>query len=241
MAAIPKPCILVVDDDPAIRRFIRARLEAANYQVMVAADGADAVQKMDSEHLDLIILDIVMPGIDGVEVCRRIRQWSAIPIIMLSGCTDQDSITQCLDIGADDYVTKPFGVEELIARVKAILRRSSAAGPTPLQASFVCGEMEVNFAERRVSLSGQEVRLTPTEYNLLRELVLNADKVVSHGTLLKKVWGPEYGEEKQYLHVFIGRLRKSLERDSESPEHIITVPGVGYRFKTIAQQQGNLL
>ena len=171
-----------------------------------------------------------MPGIDGVEVCRRVREWSRVPIIMLSARGDEKDKVKCLDLGADDYLTKPFGVAELMARVKTALRHSDAARAEPTPSTFRGGDLEVNFASRRVTMAGKEVKLTPTEYSLLQHLVVNANKVLTHSMLLQKVWGEEYSLEKEYLRVFVGRLRKRLEPDPQHPRYIITVPGVGYRF-----------
>lgn len=226
--------ILVVDDELAIIKFLRANLEANGYETLAASDGAEALQKVERELPDLIILDIMMPKMDGFEVCRRLREWSQIPIIMLSARADLMDKVKCLDLGADDYLCKPFGKEELIARVKAVLRRTEAASTMPAPPAFTCDDLEINFAERRITLAGSEVRLTPTEYNLLRELALNTNKVLTHNMLLGKVWGPEYGEEKEYLRVFVNRLRKKLEANPENPKYIITVPGVGYQFKAMS-------
>ncbi len=226
-----KTRILVVDDELSIIKFLRATLKAESYEVLTAMDGAEALQNIEMELPDLVILDIMMPKIDGFEVCRRLREWSQIPIIMLSARGDEGDKVKCLELGADDYITKPFGVDELLARVRAVMRRTETAGSIPTQPSFASGDLKINFVERRVTVAGKEVKLTPTEYKLLQELVLNANKVLTHGMLLGKVWGPEYGEEKEYLRVFIGRLRKELEPDPESPRYIVTIPGVGYQFK----------
>ena len=227
-----KTCILVVDDEPAIRKFLRANLESSGYKVIAAADGVEALQTIEMELPALVILDIVMPRMDGFEACRQLREWSQIPIIMLSARSDESDKVKCLELGADDYITKPFGAGELIARIGAVLRRTEDIGTTHTQPSFTSGDIMVNFAERRVTVAEREVALTPTEYNLLQELVLSANKVLTHNALLGKVWGPDYAEEREYLRVFIGRLRKRLETRPESPEHIITVPGVGYQFRT---------
>ncbi|MBI4296689.1 MAG: response regulator transcription factor [Chloroflexi bacterium] len=234
---MPKPSVLVVDDDPAIRKFVRANLESRDYHVLMAVDGAEALQRLESELVDLIVLDIMMPRVDGFEVCRRVREWSPVPIMMLSARGDEMDKVRCLESGADDYLTKPFGVEELLARVRAIIRRTIGAHAVPARSSFNCDGIQINFAERRVTVSGREVRLTPTEYNLLQELVLNADKVITHNMLLAKVWGPEYSEEKEYLRVYIGHLRKYLETTPENPRYIVTIPGVGYQFKTSRANQ----
>ncbi len=226
-----KTRILVVDDELSIIKFLRATLKAESYEVLTAMDGAEALQNIEMELPDLVILDIMMPKIDGFEVCRRLREWSQIPIIMLSARGDERDKVKCLELGADDYITKPFGVDELLARVRAVMRRTETAGSIPTQPSFASGDLKINFVERRVTVAGKEVKLTPTEYKLLQELVLNANKVLTHGMLLGKVWGPEYGEEREYLRVFIGRLRRQLEPDPESPRYIVTIPGVGYQFK----------
>jgi len=229
-----KTRILVVDDELSIIKFLRANLEARDYEVLAAIDGAEALRSIEMELPDLVVLDIMMPKIDGFEVCRQLREWSQIPIIMLSARGDESDKVKCLDLGADDYITKPFGASELIARVKAVLRRTEAATTIPTQPSFTNGDLEINFAQRRVTIAGKEVKLTPTEYTLLQEFALNAGKVLTHTYLLNKVWGPEYGEEREYLHVFVRRLRAKLEPDPTNPKYIMTVPGVGYQFKDTA-------
>jgi len=227
-----KTRILVVDDELSIIKFLRATLKAENYEALAAMDGAEALQTIEMELPDLVILDIMMPKVDGFEVCRRLREWSQIPIIMLSARGDEGDKVKCLELGADDYVTKPFGASELVARVKAVLRRTEAAHVIPTQPSFTSGDIKINFVERRVTVAEREVKLTPTEYKLLQELVLNVNKVLTHSMLLGKVWGPDYGEEREYLRVFIGRLRRQLEPKPENPQYIISIPGVGYQFKT---------
>jgi len=228
-----KTRILVVDDELNIVKFLRANLEAKDYVVLAAMDGAEALRTFEMELPDLVILDIMMPKIDGFEVCRRLREWSQIPIIMLSARGDESDKVKCLDLGADDYITKPFGKGELIARVRAALRRTEAATPITTQPSFTSGDLEINFAQRRVTVAGKEVKLTPTEYTLLQEFALNVGKVLTHTHLLNKVWGPEYREEREYLHVFVRRIRAKLEPDLTNPSYIITVPGVGYQFKAM--------
>jgi len=226
-----RPRILIVDDELAIIKFLRANLETKGFETLAAMDGTEALQTIERELPDLVILDIKMPKVDGFEVCRRLREWTQIPIIMLSARGDEADKVKCLSLGADDYITKPFGASELIARVRAVLRRTERAYVTSSQPSFTCDYLEINFVERRVTVAGREVKLTPTEYNLLQELVLNANKVLTHTHLLNKVWGLEYREEKQYLHVFVKRLRAKLEPDLAEPRYIMTVPGVGYQFK----------
>ncbi len=226
-----KTRILVVDDELSIIKLLRANLEARDYEVLAAVDGAEALHTIEMELPDLIILDIMMPKVDGFEVCRRLREWSQVPIIMLSARGDENDKVKCLDVGADDYITKPFGASELIARVRAVLRRTEMAGSIPTQPSFTSGDLRINFVKRQVTIANKEAKLTPTEYNLLQELVLNAGKVLTHTYLLNKVWGAEYREEREYLHVFTRRLRSKLEPDPANPRYIMTVPGVGYQFK----------
>jgi len=229
-----KTRILVVDDELSIIKFLRANLESKGYEVLTAINGTEALQTFEMELPDLVILDIMMPKMDGFEVCRQLREWSQTPIIMLSARGDESDKVKCLDLGADDYITKPFGKDELIARVRAVTRRTETAASMPMQPSFTSGDLEISFAQRRVTVAGKEVKLTPTEYTLLQEFVLNAGKVLTHTHLLNKVWGSEYSEEREYLHVFVRRLRAKLEPAPTNPRYIVTVPGVGYQFKDTA-------
>jgi two-component system KDP operon response regulator KdpE len=229
---VTKKSILVVDDELSIIKLLRANLEDCGYRVLAAMDGAEAVHTFEKEQFDLVILDITMPKMDGFEVCRRLREWSQVPIIMLSAQADEADKVKCLNLGADDYLTKPFGLNELKARINAILRRNKAAGSSPTMSLFKCDNININFAERRVKVNDREVKLTATEYNLLRELVLNANKTLSHSMLLNRVWGPEYSQEKEYVRVFVRRLREELEPEPGNPRYILTVPRVGYQFKT---------
>ena len=225
-----KTRILVVDDELSILKFLRANLESSGYEVLAATNGAEALQTFEMELPDLMILDIMMPKMNGFEVCRRVREWSQIPIIMLSARGDESDKVKCLDLGADDYITKPFGKDELTARLKAVLRRTKEGSSIPTQPFFSSGDLKINFAQRKVTIAGKEVKLTPTEYSLLQEFTLNAGKVLTHTHLLSKVWGPEYRDEREYLHVFIPRLRAKLETDPTNPKYITTVSGVGYQF-----------
>jgi len=236
---MPKQRIVIVDDDPAIVKFVRANLEANNYATAVAINGNEALKAVELEQPDLVLLDIMMPEKDGFEVCRRLREWSTVPIIMLTARGDEVDKVRCLELGADDYISKPFGVNELMARITAVLRRTSIQRVTTIKPVFTSGELEINFNGRRVTVAGKEVKLTPTEYNLLQELTLNAGKVLTHSHFLQKIWGAEYQNEDQYLHVFIGHLRRKLEVNVVEPKHIITVPGVGYQFlgQTIENKQ----
>jgi len=226
----PKPCILAVDDDVQVLHLVRRTLEMEEYRVITAATGEAAVAAFEQQLPDLVVLDIMMPGIDGYAVCRRIRSSSQVPIIMLTGMGSDEEKVRGLDVGADDYVAKPFSVEELLARVRAVLRRSQASFPTPSCDVFNSGSLEIDFARRRVTVAGKEIRLTPTEVHLLQELVLNVGKVLTHSYLLNRVWGPEYRDERQYLHVFVGCLRTKLKLEREGPGAIDSVAGVGYRF-----------
>jgi len=226
-----KTRVLVVDDELSIVKFLRANLEASGYEVLAAMDGAEALKVFETELPDLIILDIMMPKMDGFEVCRRLREWSQIPIIMLSARCDEKDKVKCFDLGADDYMTKPFGAGELIARVRAVLRRTEAASTIAAQPFFTSGDLKIHFAPRKVTVADKEVKLTPTEYSLLQEFVLNAGKVLTYTYLLNKVWGLVYREEREYLHVFVRRLRAKIEPNPAKPRYIMTVPGVGYQFK----------
>lgn len=229
-----KKRILIVDDDLNITKFLRSNLESKDFEVLVAMDGAEAISIFEKDLPDMVVLDINMPKMDGFEVCRRLREWAKTPIIVLSARDNEGDKVKCLDLGADDYITKPFGALELIARVNATLRRSELGESQLAQPSFTSGDIMVNFAKRQVTVAGKEIELTPTEYNLLQELVLNAGKVLTYTYLLNKVWGPEYREEREYLHVFVRRLRTKLEHDPSVPKYLITIHGVGYQFQNAA-------
>ena len=221
--------ILVVDDEPQILRSLRTTLASHGYDVQTAATGEEALAAVDGRLPDLVVLDLVLPGLSGLEVCRRLRARSSLPILVLSARGDERDKVAALDLGADDYLTKPFGVNELLARIRAALRRAvGARGPA---AVVEAGALRVDFDRRQVTLDGAEVRLTPTEFDLLKVLVANAGRVLTHGYLLRTVWGPEYEGESQLLRVFIGQLRRKVERDPSRPQHILTDPGVGYRFR----------
>ena len=226
-------CILVADSDPAARRYIRSNLEANGYQTCMAMDGAEAMRIIQKEPLDLILLNFKLPSINGMDLLRLLRQQSQVPVIILSDQIDIRCKIQALDLGADDYLTKPFQIEELRARIKNILRRSAPVRAVPAFTSFSCGNLKIKFIERQVTVDGQEIKLTPTEYNLLQELALNAEKVLTHSALLNKVWGPEFSREREYLRVFVGRLRKKLEPDPHRPHYIVTIPWVGYKLSAV--------
>jgi len=225
--------ILIVDDEPQIRRVLRTTLTSQGYTVAEARTGDEALEQVRSDRPDLILLDVNMPGISGLETCREIRASSDIPIIMLTVRGTEKDKVQALDAGADDYVTKPFGSEELMARIRAGLRRAAPAESMP---PFVSSDLKIDFEKRAVSLKGQAVRLTPKEFELLRHLVANSGKAQGHRRLLQAVWGPDYGEETEYLRVFINQLRKKIEPDPKNPRFIHTEPWVGYRFDPPAEK-----
>ncbi len=226
-----RPRVLVVDDEPETVKYVSANLRARGYDVLTAEDGRTALKTFRESVVDLIILDIMMPGLDGFEVCQAIRQRSDVPIIMLSARGQERDIVRGLNLGADDYLTKPFGVGEMLARVRAALRRTPQNGVTP-RPPLVMQHLEIDFAARRVTVRGREAQLTPTEYDLLAHLAINAGRVLTHQTLLQAVWGPEYGDETEYLWAYIRRLRRKIEPDPSSPRYILTQPGVGYSFVT---------
>ena len=219
--------ILVVDDEPQIRRVMLTTLTSHGYSVIEAASGEEALGKIRTERPDLILLDVNMPGISGLETCAEIRTSSDVPIIMLTIRNSERDKVEALDAGADDYVVKPFGVQELMARIRAALRRSSPGDATP---AFASDDLRIDFEKRVVSVKDRPVRLTPKEFELLRHLVANRGKALGHRRLLQAVWGPDYGEETEYLRVFINQLRKKIEPDPHKPRYIHTEPWVGYRF-----------
>jgi two-component system KDP operon response regulator KdpE len=221
--------ILVVDDEPHILRSLRTTLVAHGYEVQTAVSGEEALAIADGRLPDLVVLDLVLPGISGLEVCETLRRRSTLPILVLSARGDERDKVAALDLGADDYLTKPFGVNELLARVRAALRR--AAGARGLTAVVESGDLRIDFDRRLVTRAGEEVRLTPTEFDLLKTLAGHAGRVLTHGYLLRTVWGPEYEQESQLLRVFVGQLRRKIELDPSRPRYIVTDPGVGYRFR----------
>lgn len=234
-------CILVVEDDPPIQRALQRNLEVSGFDVLVTSNGRRAIDLVREEQPDLILLDLWLPGeIDGMEVCSQVRQWTQIPIIVVSARTEEKLKVEALDQGADDYLTKPFSTDELLARVRACLRRvanqeaESAAQHEMLYT--LDGYISINLARRQVLVNGKDVRLTPTEYELLHQLMMHAGKVLTHRVLLRSVWGPEYGEEADYLRVYVRQLRRKVEVDSSHPQYILTEPGVGYVFQVQVQR-----
>ncbi len=223
--------ILLAEDEVALRDFISRNLHARGFEVLEASNGLEAMALWEREDPHLLILDIMMPRMDGLEVCKRVREHSAVPIIVLTALDAESDKVTALDLGADDYLTKPFGVEELLARVRAVLRRTQwdmipRAGEEIKQ----FGDLEIDLTGHIVRLQGEEIRLSPTEFALLKQLVTNAGKVLTHRMLLQSIWGPEYGGEAEYLRVYINRLRHKLESDPANPRYLLTEPGVGYRF-----------
>ena len=223
--------ILVVDDEPRLLAFLRSELKASGYRVSVARDGKGALLAAAARGPDLVILDVMLPDMDGFEVCRRLREKSSVPILMLTARTDDADKVEGLDAGADDYLTKPFSTSELLARVRALLRRVWATDTGGPGTEFRCGDFAIDFQRRKVEMAGEEVRLSPTEYKLLAELCRNAGRVVLREELLASVWGSAYRDEVQYVWVYIGYLRNKLEKDPRHPEYILTYPGVGYSFR----------
>ncbi len=223
------PRILVVDDERAIRRYLRAALGAQGYVVSEAATAEQALAAILTDRPDVIILDLGLPDMDGIEVTRQIREWSPIPIIILSVREHEQDKVAALDAGADDYLTKPFGSSELLARLRVALRRAARAGSEPL---YQVGDLKVDLARRLVTMAEREISLTPTEYDVLRVLVQNAGKVLTHGHLLRLVWGESYENEMHLLRVNLSNLRRKVEPDPSRPVYILTEPGVGYRLKS---------
>lgn len=221
---------LIVDDEPQIRRVMRTTLIAEGYEVTEARSGEEAVEKLRSSRFDLVILDMNMPGMGGIEACRAIRSGSEAAIIMLTVRNAEKDKVEALDAGADDYVTKPFSTPELLARIRAALRRMpSALDSIPSRIRLEHGE--IDFESRHINIRGNEVRLTPKEFDLLRYLVAHVNKAVTHRELLQAVWGPDYGDEVEYLRVFVNQLRKKIEMEPGKPRYLLTEPWIGYRFQ----------
>lgn len=223
------PTILVVDDEPEIRRALRIALGEQGYTVQLAPSGEEGVSAVERARPDVILLDLAMPGMGGLEACKRIRARWAVPIIVLSVMGQERDKVEALDAGADDYLTKPFGMEELVARIRVALRHAAAI-PSGTEPVYRSGELLIDVGRRRVTLGGEEIHLTPTEYNVLTYLAANNGRVVTHGMVLRAVWGPEYTGDSQLLRYTIAQLRKKLRDDPVQPRYLFTEPGIGYRF-----------
>jgi two-component system, OmpR family, KDP operon response regulator KdpE len=222
--------VLVIDDEPQIRRALRAGLERNDFTVALAASGEEGLDQAALHPPEIVILDLAMPGMDGFEVCRLLREWTKVPIIVLSVREGEADKIEALGLGADDYLTKPFSLGELMARMRAVRRRAGErAGAEP--ASISIGDLSIDFARRRVTVGGREVHLTPIEYDLLRTMVLNAERVLTHRQLLTAVWGAEYAEDTHTLRVHLANLRNKIEADPARPRYIQTEPRIGYRFR----------
>jgi two-component system KDP operon response regulator KdpE len=220
--------VLVVDDEASLVRALAINLRARGWDVVTAHDGASALEVAADKHPDVVILDLGLPDLDGVEVIRGLRGWTRVPIIVLSARQDSHDKVVALDAGADDYMTKPFGMDELLARLRAAIRR---IGPTEEEAVVAAGDLTIDLARRKVTRAGTDVRLTPTEWGLLEVLVRAEGRMVGRQQLLHEVWGPAYNSETNYLRVYTAQLRRKLEDDPAQPRHIVTVPGMGYRFE----------
>jgi two-component system KDP operon response regulator KdpE len=228
MSASQRPRVLVVDDEPQIVRGLTIILRSAGYTVEAAGTKAEALAALASRPPDALVLDLVLPDGQGVEVCEQVRRWSGLPILVLSAVGDEREKVRALDAGADDYVTKPFGTDELLARLRAVLRRSADVGGSP---QLKIGELIIDVLDRQVVRAGAEVHLTPIEFDLLSVLAQHHGRLVTHRQLLREVWGPEYGEETHYLRVHVAHIRAKLEPDPSRPQYLLTEPGVGYRLR----------
>jgi len=228
---VSDPLVLVVEDEPQVMRFLRATLPDHGYRMVEAATGAQALVEASTRGPDLVLLDLGLPDLDGVEVTRRIREWSAVPILVVSARGQERDKVEALDVGADDYLTKPFGTEELLARMRVALRHAARVQGEGGDSVFEAGELRVDLGARLVFRRGEEVQLTRTEYRLLAVLVQNAGRVVTHRQLLREVWGPGSSSETHYLRVYMAQLRHKLEADPARPRYLVTEPGVGYRLR----------
>jgi two-component system KDP operon response regulator KdpE len=225
-----KPTILVIEDEPPLQKFLRLTLTSQNYNVIEATTAEQGLRHAATSQPDLIILDLGLPDMDGVELTHRLREWSAIPILIVSARGKEQDKVVALDAGADDYLTKPFGVAELLARVRVALRHLAAANPETGEPVFEVGSLRVDLAHREISAGGKPVHLTPNEFKLLSVLIKHAGKVLTHRQLLKEVWGPGSADEAHYVRVYMNQLRQKLEADAARPKYLLTEPGVGYRL-----------
>jgi DNA-binding response OmpR family regulator len=221
-------CILIVDDDPAIRKFVAANLQARGYETLIAPGGEEALNLIEERMPDLVLLDIMMPAMNGFEVCRSIREWSQVPIIMISAKDSVDDKVKCFDIGADDYLTKPFALHELLSRIKAVLKRSQTTDSSTQQSTYHKGGLIVDFSRQIATLEGKTIELTALEYKILAYLTLNAGRIITPNQILEKIWGEEYIGDNRLLQVNVCRLRRKLKDSAKEPVYIQTNPGMGY-------------
>lgn len=226
-----KTAVLVIEDEAPIRRFLKMTLSSQGYEYMEAITGQEGMLKVASEKPDIVILDLGLPDMDGLEVTKQLREWTPIPIIVLSARGQEKDKVEALDAGADDYLTKPFGVAELLARARVALRRASTTSDGEVLSTFKIGDIEVDFLKRQVTSNGEELHLTPIEYKLLSTLIKYSGRVVTHNHLLREAWGAEYSGETHYLRVYMAQLRRKMEKNPAQPKFLITEPGVGYRLR----------
>ena len=229
---MPDPVVVLIEDEPQIRRFLRATLTGQGYRLFEATTGADGLVEVGSRQPDVVIVDLGLPDVDGIDVIRRLREWTAVPIIVLSARGQERDKVTALDAGADDYVSKPFGASELLARIRVALRHTAGASHEADDATFTIGELRIDLLHRQVFVGDREVRLTPIEYKLLATLVRHAGKVVTHQQLLREVWGPTHTDQAHYVRVYMAHLRHKLEAEPARPQYLLTEPGVGYRLTT---------
>ncbi len=229
---MPDPVVVLIEDEPQIRRFLRATLTGQGYRLFEATTGADGLVEVGSRQPDVVIVDLGLPDVDGIDVIRRLREWTAVPIVVLSARGQERDKVTALDAGADDYVSKPFGASELLARIRVALRHTAGASHEADDATFTIGELRMDLLHRQVFVGDREVRLTPIEYKLLATLVRHAGKVVTHQQLLREVWGPTHTDQAHYVRVYMAHLRHKLEAEPARPQYLLTEPGVGYRLTT---------
>jgi two-component system, OmpR family, KDP operon response regulator KdpE len=227
---MPEPSVVLIEDEPQIRRFLRATLTGQGYRLFETATGADGLVEVASRQPDVVVIDLGLPDMDGLEVIRRLREWTAVPIIVLSARGQERDKVTALDGGADDYVSKPFSAGELLARLRVALRHSAGASHEGDEAAFTVGELQVDLLRRHVTVGEAEVKLTPIEYKLLATLVRHAGKVVTHQQLLREVWGPTHEDQSHYVRVYMAHLRHKLEAEPARPRYLLTEPGIGYRL-----------
>lgn len=225
------PLMLLVEDEPPMRRLLQAVLGDHGYRTVSAASGAEALAQASAYNPDFVLLDLGLPDVDGVEIARRLREWTDAPILVVSARGQESDKVTALDVGANDYITKPFATGELLARVRVWLRQSARVGPQHDESTIEVGELRIDLARRLVFVAGEEVHLTPIEYKLLAALMRNAGRVMTHRQLLELTWGPAYASETQYVRVYVGQLRQKLERDPARPRYLVTEPAVGYRLR----------